>query len=155
MTRFQKLLGTVAIAFLSALAACIHPETVPVSNAPPAITGISSADASDVKAASDGLTSFAADLYGELRSEQDNLIVSPYSIGTALALTAVGARGETFSQIQRVFHFPSIEKIAPTYGNLAAAVVAPPRNAKQKPDLSTANSLWVQKGHPFRKDYLG
>jgi len=40
-------------------------------------------------------TTFALDLYRALRKEEGNLFFSPYSISTALAMTCVGARGES------------------------------------------------------------
>jgi serpin B len=156
MSRYPQFLGLLAIGALSTMAACttlIAPSPTD-SVAPPPNAGSPAHDSKDVKTAAEGLTAFAADLYAQLRTENGNLIVSPYSIGSALALTAVGARGETYDQIQKVFRFPSLDKIGPIYGSLAAAIVAPPKNAKHKPELSTANSLWVQQGYGFRKDYL-
>jgi serpin B len=177
MTRYHKLLGMLATALLSALAACTHPDPPPpgpilppekkdshsatdpiVPPSPPFATStkreLSAQDMKDVNQAAEGLTAFASNLYAEMRSEKGNLFVSPYSIGMALALTAAGSQGETYEQIQRVFHFPSRETLAQTYGNLAEAIMAPPKNANHIPELNTANSLWIQKGHPFRKDYL-
>jgi serpin B len=153
MARNRQIFGLFAIGVLSVIVACAHSDT-PEPVAPQAQTGTAAVDARDVKAATDGLTAFAAELYDRLRKEQGNLIVSPYSIGTALALTAAGAQGETYNQIQKVIRLPGVEKIGPAYGSLAAAVVAPPRNVKYKPELTTANSLWIQQGHQWKKDYM-
>ncbi len=51
---------------------------------------------------------FALDLYGQLAREKPgkNLFFSPYSVSTALAMTAEGARGETAAQMARVLRFP-------------------------------------------------
>ena len=47
----------------------------------------------------EGNNKFAFELYGELRAGKGNLFFSPYSISTALAMTYVGARGQTERQI--------------------------------------------------------
>jgi serine protease inhibitor len=52
--------------------------------------------------------SFAVDLYGQLAKENPgkNLFFSPYSMSSALAMTAEGARGETAEQMGKVLRFP-------------------------------------------------
>ena len=61
----------------------------------------------DVTTLVDGNNAFALDLYNSLRSENGNLILSPYSISLALAMTYAGAHGETESQMAQTMHFPS------------------------------------------------
>src|SRR5262245_2260653 len=53
-----------------------------------------------------GNTEFAVDLYGKLRDKPGNLFLSPYSISTALGMTAIGARGQTLAQMDKTLHFP-------------------------------------------------
>lgn len=52
--------------------------------------------------------SFALNLYGQLAKETPgkNLFFSPYSMSSALAMTAEGARGETAEQMGKVLGFP-------------------------------------------------
>ena len=52
---------------------------------------------------------FAIDLYQQLAKENagDNLFFSPYSISSALAMTAEGARGMTAAEMGRVLRFPA------------------------------------------------
>jgi serine protease inhibitor len=46
-----------------------------------------------------GMNAFACSLYRELAGQQENLFFSPFSVSTALAMTAEGARGETARQM--------------------------------------------------------
>ena len=77
---------------------------------------------------------FAVDLYRQLAKEQKgkNLFFSPYSLSSALAMTAEGARGETANQMGRVLRFPETARrsgddaqsipwnMAPIHSGLAA-----------------------------------
>lgn len=53
----------------------------------------------------DNNSAFAFDLYHELKDSDDNLLFSPYSLSTVMAMTYAGARGETEKEIAEVFHF--------------------------------------------------
>ena len=55
-------------------------------------------------------SSFAFDLYKQLASENEgeNLFFSPYSVSSALAMTAEGARGETALEMGKVLSYPEI-----------------------------------------------
>ena len=52
---------------------------------------------------------FAIDLYQQLAKENavENLFFSPYSISSALAMTAEGARGQTADEMGKVLRFPA------------------------------------------------
>ena len=49
-----------------------------------------------------GVNGFACSLYGKLAKDNENLFFSPFSLGSALAMTAEGARGETARQMGEV-----------------------------------------------------
>ena len=59
----------------------------------------------NVKSIVQGNTSFALDLYAELRKIEGNLFFSPYSITTALAMTFAGACENTAEQMAQTLHF--------------------------------------------------
>ncbi|WP_197446888.1 serpin family protein [Tautonia plasticadhaerens] len=62
----------------------------------------------DARAVVEGNTRFALDLYARLGSDRDdNLFFSPGSLSTALALTYVGAGGETAEQMAEALHLRS------------------------------------------------
>jgi len=42
-----------------------------------------------------GNTAFASDIYAEVVPDEENILVSPYSISAAIAMTRAGAQGET------------------------------------------------------------
>lgn len=109
----------------------------------------------------EGNNAFAFDLYQAVRSEDGNLIFSPFSVSQALAMTYGGARDETESQMAGVLHFTlPQEALHPTFGaltqdfNTRADTPINSESEGQRLQLNIANSLWGQQGFPFRQDYL-
>ncbi len=125
---------------------------------------------------------FAFDLYQQVRSAHKNLVVSPYSVWQALAMTYIGARGNTEAQLARVCHFDrpqddlhaAIHALASKIARCGELVDKPPAPPIEKPhsgvydassirhienerhpiQLTIANSLWAQSGLPFEPDFL-
>ena len=150
-----------AAALIAALAVVLLPLTAGCVDESPAPTAEVTAD--EVTALVAGGNEFAFDIYGRLAG-RGNLFFSPYSISTALAMTAAGARGETESEMAATLHFPvetvdgvetqvPRERIAATYGWLQHRLAATPETRGY--ELSVANSLWGQEGYPFRESFLG
>lgn len=102
----------------------------------------------------EGNTSFALDLFSQLKASPGNLFFSPYSVSTALAMTYAGARGETERQMARVLHFDKEQpQLHSAFGELQRQLA---EAGKQKGlELSIANALWAQKGRPFLPAFLG
>lgn len=99
-------------------------------------------------------TSFALDLYGELRDQPGNLFLSPFSISMALAMTYAGARGDTESQMADVLHFdPEREAVHSRLQALRRRLEA--TAARGGHELTIANALWIQKDYPFAREFLG
>lgn len=98
-------------------------------------------------------TAFAADIYRKLAGDGGNLILSPYSISTAFAMTYAGARGLTAEQMAEVLRF-SLEGDA-LHGAMARLTdrVAGIDNGEEI-TLTVANSLWPQAKYSFREEYL-
>lgn len=97
-----------------------------------------------------GVNDFASDLYAKLRSESGNVFLSPYSISTALAMTAAGAKGNTLAQMQQVLHLPANAAEADAaYQHVAGSLA----RADKSIQLAVANALWAQKGYPWSPDY--
>jgi serpin B len=95
---------------------------------------------------------FAIDLYKNLAKEPGNLVMSPFSIDTALTMTYAGARGNTAKQMADVLHFANGDT------NVHARFSALLKNLRDTNTLGSqldiANALWAQKGYGFLPSYL-
>jgi serpin B len=108
----------------------------------------------DLKMLVQGNSEFAFDLYARLSKEKGNIVFSPYSISTALAMTYGGARGETAKEMAKVLRFTlPQERLHPTVGKLMADL----HNSDEKRPfrLYIANSLWGQRGFAFKREFIG
>ena len=95
--------------------------------------------------AADGLNQFAGDLYPQLAHTSGNLVFSPLSISTALAMTLAGARGETAQQISALLHTPPDAALLDQLtraGNAAGD------------QLLLSQSLWVERSLPLQPDFV-
>jgi serine protease inhibitor len=91
---------------------------------------------------------FAFDCYAKLKPNT-NIFFSPYSISTALAMTYLGARGNTRTQISQTLHFPKNQNELDTaFYHLINLI----NQASKHKNISihTANSIWAQKDYPLR-----
>ena len=101
----------------------------------------------------EGNTTFALNLYAQLKNTPGNLFFSPYSISTALAMTYAGARGETEQQMGRVLHFDADQqKLHASFGELQRQLGE--SGNRKGIELNIANALWAQKGHAFLPAFL-
>jgi serpin B len=124
--------------------------------------------AADSKIASSAVNALGVDLYRAHSSGDSNLLLSPYSIQNALAMTFAGADGNTRTDMQRVLHFPADEDaLDASFGNLAQELadaakksVEAVKHAKESGGPSTpiefnlANRLFAQKDYDFRAPFL-
>ena len=111
----------------------------------------------DVANLVDGNNAFAVDLYNSLRSENGNLILSPYSISLALAMTYAGARGETESQMAKTMHFPPQDQLHPAFNVLDLVLEKDPINLNKDQEpmkLNIANAVWSEQIVQFQQDFL-
>jgi len=101
----------------------------------------------------EGNTTFAFDLYSQLKAKEGNLFFSPYSISTCLAMTYAGARGDTEKQMAAVLHFTEKQdELHSAFGALQRQLNDV--GTRKGVELSIANALWAQKGHPFRQEFV-
>ena len=108
----------------------------------------------DMQTVADGNNRFALDLYAKLAADEQhkgkNLFFSPYSVHTALAMTATGAKGNTRDQMVKVLHLPAEEAKMLAAGDLGRFYGHPRKDY----ELSVANALWGRKGFPWRPEFL-
>jgi serpin B len=97
---------------------------------------------------------FALDLYSHLRSGDGNIIVSPYSVQTALAMTLAGAGGATAVDMTKTLEL-SVIGADQLHAALGGFVQRYQANAAQAGyELHVANALWVEQGYPLLPGYL-
>lgn len=108
----------------------------------------------DLKALADGNNRFAIDLYKKLaEKERGNIVISPFSVRTALAMTCAGARGETAAEIARVLHLDVLppDRLHAAVGSLVSHI------SQQRPnkpfELSVANGLWAQERQSLSENF--
>jgi serpin B len=113
----------------------------------------------DRQAVADGNAAFGLALYRQVEARNPNLVFSPISISTALAMTFAGARGETETQIGKALRFTLPQaRLHPAMNELTAALDtrgAGTQGADGNPfRLRIVNTTWAQKGLPMQPAYL-
>ncbi|XP_046527826.1 serpin B3-like [Equus quagga] len=116
---------------------------------------------------SEANTHFALDLFQQFKkSEKDNIFYSPLSITSALAMTYLGAQGNTALQMGKVFHFNKVadntrersttthvEKLGNVHDQFQKLLteLMKPTDAYE---LSIANRLYGEKKFQFQQEYV-
>jgi serpin B len=105
-----------------------------------------------------GNTEFAFDLL-RLIGDDENTIISPFSIAAALTMTYAGARGLTADQMADVLHLVlSGSTVHEGRNELALRIAdtpAPSAGDDREPlQVNIANSLWGQRGFGFEAEFL-
>ena len=124
---------------------------------PRSAPGVSESDIAEVVA---GDSAFGLDLF-EIVAGDENLMLSPYSIATALSMLYPGARGDTATEIAEVLHLTVDDATLHAVRNhidIALAAAPPPASegdTRQPFTIRPANSAWGQGGYPFLEEYLG
>ena len=100
-----------------------------------------------------GNNAFAIELYQKLKSAQDNLFFSPFSISTAMAMTYAGACANTEKQMSAAMHFDlDQKKFHAEFGEIQSHLNKYEKKGDVK--LEVANSLWLQKEYTFLPAFL-
>jgi len=95
---------------------------------------------------------FAIDLFKQIHSNSDNLVYSPYSISTVLAMTYSGADGKTADQISEVLYFPPAVKSDPGFKLLNDKILS--NDTMPGTEISLANAIWAQENFGFLPEYI-
>jgi serine protease inhibitor len=94
----------------------------------------------------DSANTFAFDLFKPILSDakgNENIMISPFSITSALSMTLNGASGETFEAMKKALRLDgnTLEQINDTYLKLMTEMVP----VDERVVLEIANSVWVEK----------
>ena len=111
------------------------------------------------KQAAAGINALGADLYAKIAPKQQNVVFSPYSVAVALAMTRIGAKGETAAQMDTVLHAAMVGPFDPAFNSLDQALAKRPGtytlgNDKITLELATANRLYGQRNFAFSPTFL-
>ena len=142
----RVVIGVGVFGLLVGLAGC-GSNPAPADPGPPPVEW-----SADMQAVADGQNRFALDLYTKLAADKasagKNVFFSPYSVHTALAMTASGAKGNTRDEMLKVLHLPDATVLAS--GDIGRYYGHPRKDF----ELSVANALWGRKGFPWRAEWL-
>jgi serpin B len=105
-----------------------------------------------------GWSRFAVDLYQRLAPAGEgaaagNLVVSPSSVATVLAMVLPGARGATADEIDRMLRSGlDAERAAAAAGALDSVLAQ--QAETDELDLRISNAVWTQDGLPLHQDWV-
>jgi serpin B len=137
-----------AVAAAVALAGLSGPSAAVPGNGPrPAVTG-------PAQGASAAEQAFALDLLHRLAPGSPNLVLSPSSIATLLAMLEPGAAGTTRSGIAEALHAGSMSVPQEAVGWHALNGALARQAGHDQVAFDTANRLWLETGFPVRSAYL-
>jgi serpin B len=111
-------------------------------------------------AAASAIDAFGFDLYAKVANGNGNLVFSPASIVTALAMADVGARGETASQMDAVLHVGQGAASGDLFGSLDEALAALSGSFRdaagndRQVQLRVVNAPFGQSGMHIEQAYL-
>jgi serpin B len=97
---------------------------------------------------------FAFDLYRQAAAQESgkDVVVSPYSVSTALAMTYAGARGGTEGEMKQTLHF-TLEQ-ASLHEAFNASDLALSSRGGDGFELNVDNTLWAQAGFAIAAPFL-
>ncbi len=96
---------------------------------------------------------FVINLYKALAKEKGNIFISPFSISTGMAMTYAGTNGNTASEFAEVMRFKTNLQ---THNSYFRTLLSYLDNLAMETNIKfyLANCIWLQKGFPFKKDYI-
>ncbi len=103
----------------------------------------------------DSANRFAFDLFQPILADakgDENIMISPFSITSALSMTLNGASGETFEAMKKTLRLDgkTLEQINDTYLKLMTEMVP----VDERVVLEIANSVWVEKRLTVKQKFM-
>jgi serpin B len=118
----------------------------------------------DLKQLPQDNAAFAMRLYGRLADQKGNLFFSPLGISQAMAMTYVGAGGQTKAEMREALNVPlgrdkqdklapwDVDDLAAAYKHLNARLKGD-RRSRGRFQIQIDNALWGPKGARFKKPF--
>ncbi len=95
---------------------------------------------------------FSFDLMKMLNMSENNTVISPFSINTALAMTYAGAREQTMSQISEVMYYLlDHEKFHPEFKSYSDAIKS---LSTKNAGFEIANAIYAQEDYTFLQEFF-
>jgi len=91
---------------------------------------------------------FSTKLYDLLRRKYQNLVFSPFSISTVMAMLSAGARGETLHQINKGLFFPPSPTLQAEYKNIIPSI-----RSTEDFTIEIANKVFVKKNFSILRNF--
>ena len=109
-------------------------------------------NAEEIKKMVEGNGIFALNLYKKTREKQKNLLLSPYSISSVLAMTYAGSKSNTEKQMAEVLHFNVPQKEIPDCFFRLKTSLSDNQQTNSF-SLQLAHSLWAHKESNILQHY--
>lgn len=98
---------------------------------------------------------FAFDLFKPVVAGEEtgtNIMISPFSVTSALSMTLNGASGETFNAVRSALRYDgqNLEEINDTYRRLVTDMVP----IDERVVMEIANSVWAENNFPVKKEFV-
>ena len=99
---------------------------------------------------------FGLNLFKKIWEEEQgqNIFLSPFSISVALAMTHLGARGNTASEMSATLQWPSGKEEDIHQGYQTYVSLLELHQPSQNYQLSTANRIFIENTFPVLADFL-
>ncbi len=103
----------------------------------------------------DSANRFAFDLFNPILANAkgtENIMISPFSITSALSMTLNGAAGETLDAMKKALRFDgkTVGQINETYLKLVSEMIG----VDERVVVEIANSVWVEKNHEVKQQFI-
>ena len=103
----------------------------------------------------DSANRFAFDLFKPIlagANGSENILISPFSITSALSMTLNGAAGETLDSMKKALRFEgeTLDQVNATYLKLMTEMIPVDPHV----ELEIANSVWVEKKFEVKQDFM-
>lgn len=106
----------------------------------------------EISSIAKGNNEFAFDLLKKIPYERENMVISPFSISTALAMTYAGARNQTLHEMAETMHFDKEQVLF--HANYGAYLNGIDNIANEQVQLNIANSIWAQHDYSFLQSFF-